>query len=190
MAGGAADIACGWVEAVNPNSDRRWFVDSANCLTRIGTTEGKNSWKLRKEAMEEVNTSLSKCGGLIATDANAFSTLKQLFLALRSRLNDSQSNLKPISATLIGLLLNHVDDNAQAKLGKTVYPQIINAATNDMKKTMRDAALAALTIGTQRPKQNGGARTHPLQSALLFAWRLNCLTLLSNPQDFRTCWPF
>ena len=45
-----------------------------DCLTRIGTTEGKNSWKLRKEAMEEVKTSLSKRGGLITTDANAFST--------------------------------------------------------------------------------------------------------------------
>ena len=126
-----------------------------DCLTRINTTEGKKSWKLRKEAMEEVQTSLSKCGGLIATEGKALSTLKQLFVALRARLNDSQSNLKPISATLIGQLLNHIDNNTQAKLGKTVYPALINAATNDMKKTMRDAALTSISIGTERPKQGG-----------------------------------
>ena len=133
----------------------------SDCLERINKLEGKNAWKLRKEAMEEVKTSLSKCGGLIATEGKALSSLKQLFLALRSRLNDSQSNLKPISATLIGSLLNHVDGDSQAKLGKIVFPALTNAAMNDMKKTMKDAAVSSLSMGTERPKQNGGGTNPP-----------------------------
>ncbi|KAL7540754.1 hypothetical protein ACHAXR_010359, partial [Thalassiosira sp. AJA248-18] len=128
----------------------------SDCLSRINITEGKSAWKQRKEGMEEVNACLSKCGGLIETEGKAFLSLKQLFIALRSRLNDSQSNLKPIAATLIGSLLNHVDDEPQAKLGKIVFPALANAAMNDMKKTMRDAAVSALSMGTERPKQNGG----------------------------------
>jgi len=128
----------------------------SDCLSRINETEGKAAWKHRRDAMEEVRVSVSKCGGLIATEGKAFLSLKQLFLALRSRLNDSQSNLKPIAATLIGSLMNHIDDDSQAKLGKIVFPALANAAMNDMKKTMRDAAVSALSMGTERPKQNGG----------------------------------
>ena len=128
----------------------------SDCLSRLTTTEGKTAWKLRKEAMEEVNSSLSKCCGLISTEGKAILSLKELFIALRSRLNDSQSNLKPIASTLIGSLLNCVDDEAQAKLGKIVFPALVNAAMNDMKKTMRDAAVSALSMGTERSQQNGG----------------------------------
>ena len=106
--------------------------------------------------MEEVQTSLSKCGGLIESEGKAYVSLKQLVIALRSRLNDSQSNLKPLAATVIGSLLNHVNDGAQAKLGKVVFPALANAAMNDMKKTMRDAAVSALSMGTERPTQSGG----------------------------------
>ena len=129
----------------------------SDCLTRINTTEGKAAWKIRRDAMEEVRISVSKCGGLIGTEeGNEISFLKQLFSALRSRLTDSQSNLKPIAATLIGGLLNHIDGNSQAKLGKIVFPALINAAMNDMKKTMRDAAASALSMGTDHSTQNGG----------------------------------
>ncbi|KAL7553180.1 hypothetical protein ACHAWF_016435 [Thalassiosira exigua] len=139
-----------------PSTDLMASLKS-DCLTRINTTEGKNAWKIRKEAMEEVAASVKKsCSGLIATEGKAFASLKQLFAALRSRLSDSQSNLKPIAAALIGSLLSHLDDDAQAKLGKLVFAPLANAAMNDMKKTMRDASLSSLSMGTERSKQNGG----------------------------------
>ena len=129
----------------------------SDCVGRINETEGKAAWKIRRDAMEEVRMSVDKCGGLISTEGKAMSSLKQLFLALRNRLSDSQSNLKPTAAMLLGSLLNHLDDgDSQAKLGKVVFPHLANAAMNDMKKTMRDAALSALLMGTEQPKQNGG----------------------------------
>lgn len=128
----------------------------SDCISRIGETEGKAAWKIRRDAMEEVRVSVDKCGGLITTEGKSMVSFKQLLSALRSRLNDSQSNLKPAAATLIGSLLNHVDDGSQAKLGKVVYSALANAAMNDMKKTMRDAAVSALLMGTELPKQNGG----------------------------------
>ena len=124
-------------------------------LSRLNSTDGKVAWKIRRDALEEVKMNVDKCGGLIATDGISFPPLKQLFAALCSRLNDSQSNLKPVAATLIGTILSHVDDDSQAKLGRIVFAALLSAAMNDMKKTMRDAALSALSVGTERSKQNG-----------------------------------
>ncbi|KAL3774149.1 hypothetical protein ACHAW5_010603 [Stephanodiscus triporus] len=125
-------------------------------LSRLNSTEGKVAWKIRRDALEEIKVNVDKCGGLIATDGSSFPPLKQLFSALGSRLNDSQSNLKPVAATLIGTILSHVDDDSQAKLGRSIFVALLSAAMNDMKKTMREAALSALSKGTERPKQNGG----------------------------------
>ncbi len=121
----------------------------------IGTTEGKNSWKQRKEAMDKVIATLSKYGGLLSTDQKAFSSLKELIVALRSRLNDSQSNLKPLAATAIGSILSRADEQSQAKIGKAVFPSLVNAAMNDMKKAMRDSAISSIRSGIIRNKLEG-----------------------------------
>ena len=127
-----------------------------DCLDRMNDTGDKKSWRNRKEALDEVSAALDKCCGLLSTEGNAFSQLKQLATNLRLRINDSQSNLKPLAASVIGSLLTHLDDAAQAKVGSVVFPALVNAAINDMKKTMRDAAVSALVLGTDRSKQNGG----------------------------------
>lgn len=127
-----------------------------DCLSRLTTTDGKNSWKLRKEAMEEVTQEANRCFGLLSTDGKAYNNLKELMAALRSRMNDSQSNLKPLAATTMASIFSHVDESAQAKFGKVVFPSLVTAAMTDMKKTMRDASLQALEAGTRRSEQNGG----------------------------------
>eukprot|EP00984_Skeletonema_dohrnii_P004885 scaffold1721_cov119-Skeletonema_dohrnii-CCMP3373.AAC.3 len=128
----------------------------SDCLDRMNDTGDKKSWRNRKEALDEVDAALGKCGGLLSTEGKAFVQLKQLAANLRLRINDSQSNLKPLAASVIGSLLSHLDDTAQAKLGPVVFPALVNAAMNDMKKTMRDAAVSALVLGTDSPNQNGG----------------------------------
>eukprot|EP00804_Cyclotella_cryptica_P000003 CCRYP_013696-RA/>CCRYP_013696-RA protein AED:0.01 eAED:0.01 QI:1339/1/1/1/1/1/5/219/1350 len=128
----------------------------ADFLKRVNNTEGKSSWKLRKEALEEVIQEASKCSGLISTEAKAYSSLKELLIALRSRLNDSQSNLKPLAATAMENILSRVDDASQAKFGRIVFPSLVVAAMTDMKKTMRDAAMSALQAGTRRSEISGG----------------------------------
>jgi hypothetical protein len=127
-----------------------------DCLDRMNDTGDKKSWRNRKDALDEVDAALAKCGGLLSTEGKAFVQLKHLATNLRLRINDSQSNLKPLAASVIGSLLSHLDDTAQAKLGHVVFPALVNAAMNDMKQTMRDAAVSALVLGTDRSKQNGG----------------------------------
>lgn len=125
-------------------------------LSRLNSTEGKTAWKIRRDALDEIKMNVDKCGGLIATNGISFPPLKQLFAALCSRLNDSQSNLKPMAATLIGAIISLVDDDSKAKLGRIVFAALLSGAMNDMKKTMRDAALSAIAMGTEQSKQNGG----------------------------------
>ena len=123
---------------------------TSDYLSRLNSTEGKTAWKIRRDALDEIKMNVDKCGGLIATNGSSFPALKQLFAALCSRLNDSQSNLKPIAATLIGTIISLVDDDSKAKLGRIVFAALLSGAMNDMKKTMRDAALSAIAMGTDR----------------------------------------
>jgi hypothetical protein len=127
-----------------------------DCLARITNTDGKNSWKVRKEALEEVIQESNKCCGLLSTDAKAFASLKELVVALRSRMNDSQSNLKPMAAQAIESILSRVDESCQTKLAKVVFPTLISAAMTDMKKTMRDVSLSSLRAGTRSSEHVGG----------------------------------
>ena len=75
---------------------------------------------------------------------------------LKSRLSDSQSNLKPLAARNIAAILGSVDGAAQGKLGKIVYAPLISAAMNENKKLMRDASLEALKRGTMKIEMEGG----------------------------------
>lgn len=125
-----------------------------------GLKEGKDSWKKRKEALEEVESVCIQYKGLISTESNCFKDLVTLIRALQSRLSDLQSNLKPLAARNIALILGSVDSSAQAKLGKIVYGPLISAAMNDNKKIMRDASLSALKEGTMKLELEGGGVNH------------------------------
>lgn len=96
--------------------------------------------------MEEVEGVMKRCSGLVET--SRMKPLVELLRALRDRLTDSQSNLKPVAARLIGSILGHVDAASQGKLGKIVYAPLINSAMNDNKKNMHDASMEALRVGT------------------------------------------
>jgi len=127
-----------------------------DCLTRMGLKENKDSWKRRKEALEEVESACIRFDGLISSDSSCFQSLVKLMRGLKARLSDSQSNLKPLAAKNIASILGSVDGAAQAKLGKIVYGPLIVAAMNDNKKLMRDTTLNALRKGTQKIELNGG----------------------------------
>lgn len=111
---------------------------------------------MRKEAMDEINLALNNCGGLIETTPSQMKELTELMRALRDRLTDTQINLRPTAACLAGSLLSAVEKSCQAKLGKLVFSQLINAAMNDIKKPMRDASLAAIRTGFTASSLDGG----------------------------------
>jgi len=106
--------------------------------------------------MEEVTKSIGKCGGLLMCTPPALKALLELVRALRDRLHDSQSNLKPVAASIIGSIFSKADLIAQAKLAKVAFPPLIIAAMNDNRKPMREACLSALSLGTQKSEFEGG----------------------------------
>jgi hypothetical protein len=111
---------------------------------------------MRKEALDEVDVAIKGCSGLIDTSSARMKALVELLRALRDRLSDTQINLKPIAARVIGSLLSLVDQRDQPKLGKLVYAPLINCVMNDIKKPMRDASLEALRQATARSSLDGG----------------------------------
>ena len=105
--------------------------------------------------MEEVTSSLKKCDNFVLCSPSSIKSLNELMKALRERLNDSQSNLKPIAAELIGNLLFSVDEQSKSKLGRETFPPLINAVVNDNKKNMRVAAMNAVRKGVQKNAIDG-----------------------------------
>jgi hypothetical protein len=141
-----------------------------DCIAKMGSKEGKTAWKQRKEAMDEVDASLKKCAGMLLTSPPQLKALVELLRVLKERLSDSQSNLKPLAARLIGLILGSVEKAAQATLGKIVFSSLINAAINDGRKPMRDACLMALSDGTKTSELEGGELNSLALEALVFAF--------------------
>lgn len=121
-----------------------------------GAKDGKTAWKIRKQAIDEVDAAVSKCSALLDTSPPALKRLAELVRALRDRLSDSQGNLKPLSARVIGSLLSVTDAHAQAKLGRIVHSPLINGAVNDIKKPVREASLDALIASTTLSSFEGG----------------------------------
>jgi hypothetical protein len=107
-------------------------------------------------------------------------SLLDLARGLRERLNDSQMNLKPVAAKIIANLLISVDEDSQVKLGRIFYSTLINAAINDNKKVMRDAALEALQAGTTKSEiDGGGVNTMSLEAFL------QALTVELNDSEYK-----
>lgn len=152
-----------------------------DCVKRMGSKEGKTAWKHRKQALEDVGAALEKCSGLISTSPQSlYAGLVELVRAMKDRLSDSQSNLKPIAAKNIGSLLSRCDRVAQAKLGKLVFGPLINAAMTDNKKMMRDGAIMALQVGTDLHAMEGGG-SNPLALDCL----VGCLVAQLKDSDFK-----
>jgi cytoskeleton-associated protein 5 len=138
----------------------------SDCLARMGCKEGKTAWKARKAALEDVEKALKSSSGLL--DTSKLRPLQDLLRAMRERLSDSQSNLKPLAARIIGLILGAMEGEAQGKLGKLVYAPVLNAAMNDKRKVMNDAAMEALKKATSIPEMKGeGLNEHSLEQFVI-----------------------
>ena len=176
--GGNAASALGGIEI--PKMDLIAALPD-NCVESMGSKEGKTAWKLRKQALEDVGAALEKCSGLICTSPqNVHAALVELVRAMRGRLSDSQSNLKPVAAKQIGVFLSCCDKTAQSKLGKLVFGPLINAAMTDNKKIMRDAAITALQSGTELHAMEGGGC-----NSLALDCMVGCLVTELKDSDFK-----
>jgi hypothetical protein len=105
--------------------------------------------------LDEIDLVLRDCPGLIDTSPPKIKGVVDIVRALRDRLTDTQINLKPVAARIIGSLLIIMEAKDQAKLGKIVYAPMIASVMNDIKKPMRDASLEALRQGTSLSSFDG-----------------------------------
>jgi len=151
----------------------------SDCIDRMGRTDSLTAWKLRKAALEDVENALKRSSGLIQT--SSLRPLADLLRTMRERLSDTQSNLKPLAARVIGLVLNAAEGEAQGKLGKVVYGPIMNAAMGDKRKVMNDAAMEALQKGTSIPEINGEGINKDSAEPLVAA-----LTAQLDKSDFKS----
>ena len=151
---------------------------SSDCITQMATKEGKNAWKLRKAAMDEVNQALEKSNGLVSSEDKHLSQVASVIKALRERLDDSQSNLKPQAANLIGKVLGSLDAIAQGKLAKLAFYQLLSPALTDNRKPMRETCIVALKQATDKLAIEGGGKNPAAVEALL----LPVSTLLKETQ--------
>ena len=117
--------------------------------------------------MDTVDGALKGCSGLIESSPREMKQMVPLMRVLRDRLSDTQINLRPTAARLLGALLSVVDTGAQAKLGKLVYAALLASAMNDIKKPTRDAALAAVRVGITASALDGGGLNELCLEALV-----------------------
>lgn len=119
--------------------------------------------------MDEIDAGLKSCDGLLDTSPMQLKQLAELTRGLRNRLTDTQINLRPIAARLVGTLLSVVDKGCQGKLCKIILAPLINSAMNDIKKPMRDGALAAIRSGITSSSLDGGGLNELAVDALVSA---------------------
>lgn len=106
--------------------------------------------------MDEIEVALNSCSGLLETTPPQMKQLADLTRCLRDRLTDTQINLRPTAARIVGSLLAAVDKSSQAKLGRIVLAPLINSAMNDIKKPMRDSSLTAIRTSITASSLDGG----------------------------------
>lgn len=120
-----------------PRADIMSLIDRG-CLKDMDTTAGKDSWKGRKAAIETVLSACEKSGHYLDAGKGAQAVIK----ALKGRLSDSQSNLKPMAAGAIAEVVSSLPDDAAPKYCR-LFAEALISCVADNRKLMRDAAISA-----------------------------------------------
>ncbi len=108
-------------------------------LKTLGLTKGKDAWKGRKSAIEDVIAACKASGHHIEANRAAAGVIK----GLKERLSDSQSNLKPLAAGAIAEVMVSLPTDASPKFCRLFHEALLGCIS-DNKKIMRETAISAL----------------------------------------------
>ncbi len=108
-------------------------------LKTMGLTKGKDAWKGRKAAIEDIIAACKASGQHIEANRAAADVVK----GLKERLSDSQSNLKPLAASAIAEVMVSLPTDAAPKFCRLFHEALLGCIS-DNKKLMREAAISAL----------------------------------------------
>ena len=76
-----------------------------DCISRIGTKDRNNTWKTRRDALENLESTVIHSNRLVFTTPVCCKRIIELAKTLKEHLTDSQINLKPFASTIISCLL-------------------------------------------------------------------------------------
>ena len=143
-----------------PRTDLSVVLDRST-ISDLTTTDGKNSWNVRKTAMEAVIEACERSGHFVEGNAAA----KEVLKGLKSRLNDTQANLKPMGANSLGHVLSSLDSESCHKFLKPLATALLSGVA-DNKKSMRDAVVAAMQRIVTLNKDDALAETNLIGTLL------------------------
>jgi hypothetical protein len=121
-----------------PRRDIMELLDK-NIFNELTATDGKDAWQVRKLAMEHILAACNNSGHYLEYNKNSAEIIK----ALKLRLNDTQSNLKPIAVNCISHVFASLPSDKLVKAFKPYIGSILIGLC-DNKKVMKDATITAL----------------------------------------------
>lgn len=144
-----------------PRQDIFSLLDK-NILVELNISDDKTSWQNRKTALENILAACERSGHYLDPGKNSGELVK----SLKARMNDTQANLKPIAAAVIGHLVASFEISIGSKLLRLVAEALLGGLA-DNKKSMRDATTAAMQIAVTQNKTEEGAVGDPLLVGVL-----------------------
>jgi cytoskeleton-associated protein 5 len=121
-----------------PRVDLSTILDK-NVLNEMNSTEGKDSWQVRKSSIEKVCKACESSGYYV--EMNRF--IPDLLKSLKARILDTQSNLRPLALATLAKVIISLDDEAVIKAIRASVGAVLGSVS-DSKKVIRDAAIASL----------------------------------------------
>jgi cytoskeleton-associated protein 5 len=124
--------------ATIPRVDLSTTLDK-NLLNDMSSTEGKDSWQVRKSSIEKVSQACETSHFYV--EMNRF--IPDLLKSLKARFLDTQSNLRPLALSTLAKVIISLDDEAAIKAIRASVGSVLGSVS-DSKKVIKDAAIAAL----------------------------------------------
>lgn len=147
--------AAGGAGAAIPRQDIFSLLDK-NILVELNFSEGNTSWQNRKTALESILAACERSGHYLDPGKNAGELVK----SLKARMNDTQANLKPLAAAVIGHLVASFELAIGCKLLRLTAEALLGGLA-DNKKAMRDATTAAMQVAVTLNKPGEGVIGDP-----------------------------
>ncbi len=123
-----------------PRKDILEIVDK-NVIIELNITEGKDSWQVRRAALEKVLAACEASGHYLDYGRSTSDFLR----VLKARLYDTQSNLKPLATAVLSHFIVSLEPDKAVKILKQCAAPILEGLV-DNKKQMRDATIVALNL--------------------------------------------
>lgn len=126
-------------------------ITSANVVAELNNVGDKTSWQNRKAAIEALVQACDKSGHYI--EYGRASPLEPVLKGLRTRItSDTNSNLKPLAATALGVLVASMDVADAARCMRS-YSDALLSGLSDNNKRLRENAINVLQVCCmQNPK--------------------------------------